>query len=225
MSRDLTNSQTKNLNIIKMGEDGTDWVHAEACPIRNGRVTPGLGNENWEKNIWPYISELFSNKSSVIDIGAGNGRRSKFFSNHVSEVVAIEAANDGQYKNIVSNDIANIEYIQGDFLDYDFGNKKFDVAYCEGSFYWIGLGLGRHDEGFKKIINILKDDGGLIILAGSWRSHKDPRRKHNLHELIEDNNCITLMEKTDVKWGSQLPDTNNIGEPSLMTVIRKNNDT
>ena len=219
MNRDPTTPQTKNLNIIQLDQTGTDWVrtgHSDLPTYYFNVSPPGYGNENWEKNIWPFISELFSNKSSIIDIGAGNGRRSKFFSDHISEVVAIEAASDGQYENIVSNDIANVEYIQGDFLDYNFGNKKFDVAYCEGSFYWIGLGLGRHDEGFKKIINILKDDGVLIILEGSWRTHGTGARRHNLEQIVKDNNC-TILTEIAAEWGS--------AAESLLTTIRKNNDT
>ena len=199
-------SDLPNLNIIPMDSDGVDSVH------------PGYGNANWQASVWPLIDNLFSNKSCVIDIGAGNGRRSKFFSNYASEVVAIEIASAGLYKNIVTNNIANGEYIQADFLDYDFGDKKFDVAYCEGSFYWLGLGTGRHDEAFKKIINTLKDDGVVIILEGDWRTHTDdPQRMHDLEKIIKDNNC-TATTNPDVKWGS------DCGYGSLLTIIRKNND-
>jgi len=160
--KDLHKDYAKCLNVIRI-DPKTDEPHephnADHC---------GYGSENWKECIWPKIKEYIENKPALIDIGAGNGRRSKFFSDHVSEVVAIDVAQlvEGkQYNNILTEGIANVEFVHAEFIDYEAGNRKFDVAYCEGSFYYM-QGVHGVEKTFEKIESILKDDGYIIILEG-----------------------------------------------------------
>jgi len=154
---DFDKEYSYNLNVIPLDDEGID------------ARTEGYSNANWENNVWPKISHIIKNANTLIDVGAGNGRRSKFFSEHVSNVYALDCAQqyeNKKYKNIVCKDIPNVEFIDADFLDYDFGNKKFDVVYCEGSFYYMSMVHGP-EKVFEVINSIVNDNGYVIILEGN----------------------------------------------------------
>ena len=153
---DFSKEYSFNLNVIQLDPQGMDSKH------------PAYGDSNWVENVWPKISDIITGVNSIIDVGAGNGRRSKFFSEYVSNVYALDCAQqyeNKKYKNIVCENVSNVEFIDADFLDYDFGNKKFDVVYCEGSFYYMSMVHGP-EKVFEVINSIVKDDGYVIILEG-----------------------------------------------------------
>ena len=196
----------KDLNIIPMNESGNDSKHSS------------YSNSVWEENVWPSLEQYVKNKKSLIDVGCGNGRRSRIFSNYVEKVVGIDAANliGKGYTNIVTKNIENVEYVHGDIMSYDTSGEKFDVVYCEGTFYYLSMSHSAVDA-FKQLVTILKDNGVLILLEGDWRN-PDQRfdhseRGYDLEELLINNNC-NLCQEIKPKWGS---DPNH----SLLSIIRK----
>ena len=202
----------ERLNVIKLDKNGdaagTSFVNVNGDPNYNG-----YGNKNWIENIWPKINEYISNKNTVIDVGAGNGRRSKFFSNHVSQVTAIDVAKliPGKEYDKVTNEISNVNFIDDDFLQHDFSDKKFDVAYCEGSFYYMSMVHGAETV-FKKINSIVNENGYIIILEGKHNGLYDFRKlakKYKFEYCIIDN---------EITWGSN-PNSN------ALKIAGRKNDT
>ena len=190
---DSNKQYSHNLNVIPLNEQGTDAKNA------------AYGDANWIENVWPKISDIITGANTIIDVGAGNGRRSKFFSEYVSNVYALDCAQqyeNKKYKNIVCENISNVEFIDADFLDYDFGNKKFDVVYCEGSFYYMSI-VHEPEKVFEVINSIVKDDGYVIILEGKrpgmWTAE-------NFAEKYDFKFCKVDEE---VQWGS-VPSKNSL---------------
>ena len=190
---DFSREYSYTLNVIPLDDEGID------------ARTEGYSNASWENNVWPKISHIIKNANTLIDVGAGNGRRSKFFSEYVSNVYALDCAQqyeNKKYKNMVCENISNVEFIDADFLDYDFGNKKFDVVYCEGSFYYMSMVHGP-EKVFEVINSIVKNDGYVIILEGKrpdmWRAEYFAE-KHDFKFCKVDE---------EVQWG-KIPSQNSL---------------
>ena len=185
----IINNVETDLNVMPMDENCVDSKHIS------------YSNDLWETHVWPFIEKIitFDKVNVVLDAGSGNGRRSKFFSNYVKKVVAVDVADlhDLSYERNHALGVENIEYISSNFMDLP-DDRKVDVVYSEGFFYYLYQCY--EEEAFRKVLSLLREGGIFIIIEGHWRTvNRTP--KYNLEQLMMKYNCKIIYEAPTV-WGS-----------------------
>ena len=185
----IINNIKSDLNVMPMDNDCVDSRHVS------------YSNKLWESHVWPSIEKIITSEevNILLDAGSGNGRRSKFFSNYVNQVVAVDVADlqDLSYNKNHALGVDNIEYISANFMDLP-EDKKYDVIYSEGFFYYLYQCY--EEEAFKKILSLLRKGGIFIMIEGHWRTvNRSP--KYNLEKLMSKYNCKIIHEAATV-WGS-----------------------
>jgi len=149
--------------------------------------------------IWIKISSFFYKKSRVLDLGCGNGRHSKFFSPHVSSVLAVDGWREVNHSLI--KECNNIEFKKTDFMNLV--DDKFDIIFTHGVFHQIFRDY--KESGFDKIISLLNDNGVFINLEGDWKNPSwEAGYRYNLDSLLEKNkhNLIVLSSDIIDEWGA-----------------------
>jgi cyclopropane fatty-acyl-phospholipid synthase-like methyltransferase len=69
----------------------------------------------------------------ILEIGPGAGLVLKYFSERGFKTTAIDISN--QMISVAAENSPKTEYICGNFLDYDFKNKKFDALFAKAIFH------------------------------------------------------------------------------------------
>tara|TARA_R110002074_G_scaffold297402_1_gene468891 strand:- start:278 stop:880 length:603 start_codon:yes stop_codon:yes gene_type:complete len=185
----IINNIEADLNVMPMDKDCVDSRHSS------------YSNNLWEAHVWPSIEKIITSDkvNTMLDAGSGNGRRSKFFSNYVNQVVAVDVADlqNLSYDKNHAYGIDNVEYVSTNFMDLP-EDKKYDVIYSEGFFYYLYQCY--EEKAFKKILSLLREGGIFIIIEGHWRTvNRSP--KYNLEQLMSKYNCKIIHEAPTV-WGS-----------------------
>lgn len=105
------------------------------------------------------LSERFS-QPSVLDIGPGNGNMAKLLLNSGCEVTAIDIS--PKMAEVAKENCPGAKVITGDFLNYDFGPKKFSgILAC--AFIHL-LDEPELTKSLAKMKAVL-EDGGLILIS------------------------------------------------------------
>lgn len=172
--------------------------YQEISRFKDDVVDSRYGMAIFEKHIWGKINKFIKETDTLLDVGCGTGRHSKFFSNHCSIVTAIDCApvnnlKEGYDLRLIKN-IQNVKYLNKDFMFFD-PKEKFDVVFSHGSFYYFHESYG--DQSFSKMTSFLKknNESHLILVEGLTN------RKYNLQKLCE-NDTMKIIESFDVKqWG------------------------
>ena len=98
----------------------------------------------------------------VLDVGCGNGRYAKILSPHANSYLGIDINKSDIAKAIKSNNFNNVKFKQLNVMNINELNEKFDIIILSLAFHEIDI----KEQGIalKKMINILSDNGKIIIL-------------------------------------------------------------
>ena len=109
-----------------------------------------MDNEYWNdfynKDIAPKEASKFANDiieflekdKSLVELGCGNGRDSKFFSRNNIDVTAIDQSEAVILKLNNTNKQNNLEFVCDDFVNSNLlGENKFDYAYSRFTIHSI----------------------------------------------------------------------------------------
>jgi len=140
----------------------------------------GAGDLKWEaKKTLSYLKHA-SNSVSLLDIGCNDGR----FLEHLSARKNIDCYGIDLDSNFYRLQNKKIHYVNGDFLEYDFG-QKFDVV----TMRYLLEHLPEFTQCIEKARSILNDEGVLYIavpdigslkacaLKGEWNMVNDRNKK------------------------------------------------
>ena len=157
---------------------------------------PGRQVKDFENTFWKSIQQtnIINKDCTLLDLGAGNGRFSHFFSDKVKSVVALEPY-DTFDKRYNSN---NIEFVN-EKLETFSDNRKFDVCFMWGVFYIFYVNKSANTFlAFDKMLTTLKDTGYLIIVEA------DTQIKTVLSKLMDDikdkYKCSIILQ--DIKYAN-----------------------
>ena len=173
---------------------------------RNNYHGPGLGHRNrldvsgFAQNVWPRISKYFNDNSNILDVGAGNGRFSKFISNHVKSVRAF----DSHVSIVPEHTAENITFSKESVED--FGEGTFDVVFLFGVFYMFGF--PENINIFEKLYNML-NSGGFLIIIDSYNNDKIHYDLEKYSEAYGGTVVETFLQRCEEQW------------PHRITVIKK----
>lgn len=147
------------------------------------------------------LSGSFKRPISVLDVGCGTGRYFHTL-NNLNELVGIDVsanmlreARNPYRKADVAN--ASIELIQGNFYNYNFGDRKFDFIYS------IGV-LGEHtvfdQHVCHKLYSLLADNGVLLFSVVDIEPRKNFKRR--MAEALYPFLPIRLQKVLDNRWAT-----------------------
>jgi len=139
---------------------------------------------------------------TVLDIGSGPGVNSVTWlknskASHLLGIDFAESMNVYARKNAAAEGVADrSEFVEGDFMKYDFEGKKFDVAVAVGVFDYIEDAAGsikKMDEVSQKAFVISWPENGLRMMLRRWRYtcpvfHYNENDIRKLHSLCNINN-------------------------------------
>ena len=182
---------------------------------------------------WSHL--VPATKSLILDVGAGSGRDAAWLAKQGHEVVAIEPASLLRKKAQRLHPSPSIQWIN-DTLPaltetYKLG-ITFDVILL--SAVWIHVPPSDRTRAFRKLANLLKPGGKLVI---SLRHGESPDKrvmypcssaelknfaKDHLLTVLKETNCQDRMGRTAVNWSTivfELPDDGTGSLPLLRHVI------
>lgn len=151
-----------------------------------------------EKVLFELISEIESNYSSLLDIGAGNGELTKNLSSKFSSITVIEPAKK-RLKELTNNLInANLNLFNEKFETVKL-NGKFDFILSSHSIYY----LKDLEQTLKKIKGFLNEKGKFLIVIksaeGELQEFMDFFRKDVLNEKygasLKVDKIVNLLKK------------------------------
>lgn len=118
----------------------------------------------WNHNTYYHnflLNHLSLKRNRVLDIGSGLGLLSSKLSNLFNEVVSLEPDIESvKNAKALYHTLHNIEYINDDFLSYDFGDDKFDSIIAVASMHHMN-----YTQALTKMLNLLDKNGRIIILG------------------------------------------------------------
>nr|WP_286184106.1 class I SAM-dependent methyltransferase [Clostridium sp. CCUG 7971] len=112
-----------------------------------------------------YLDKYIKNDNKILEVGAGTGRYSFYYSEKGVNVTALELCEKHVeiMKGKSSSNSSNIEIIQGNVLDLSmFNDNTFDVILCLGPLYHLTTEKDR-DTCIKECLRVLKPKGVLAI--------------------------------------------------------------
>lgn len=115
----------------------------------------------------------------ILEIGIGTGQATRPFLDTGSSLVAIDIGD--KLIDYVTQKYCfyeNFQAVCGDFLDFDFSNRQFDLIFCATAFHWLSL-----DSAYKKIMKLLNPNGTVALF---W-NHPFPNR------VLDPSNLVSQM--------------------------------
>jgi len=159
----------ETLNMLKDEQSGkwNSFVYCEGYFYQGYSCIGISGIKPTEERIEKYeIDKYLTKKKTVLDIGSNSGFMACHLSESVKEIDAIELNPYliGMGKETASFlNISNVNFIQGDFIQYDF-TKKYDVIFSLSNHFTIDGNLNIDFELYvKKIFDILNVGGVLFF--------------------------------------------------------------
>ncbi len=151
------------------------------------------------------IVTLLPPHSSVLDLGAGNGRDAVYLAEHGAEVTAIDISSVGLelLRKKAAERGVNIKIIESNLRDFDFKDKSYDAIVCNFALHMFLRPFG--PALVKKVQDHTKPGGlnavGVLMKEGDFypkvlnkdRFFLDP---NELKELYKDWEILYYEEKT-----------------------------
>lgn len=144
-----------------MSEQLKDYYNSHADEYLSLEANDGLVFQKLLQQ--PEVEKKFWNKKvgSILDIGCGTGYYLKYFSQLAHQVVWMDQSEKMLEKSMEIHDYQNIDYIQWNFLEYDFKWKKFDTLFASFVLnYYSQEELNKFFAHAKKCIN---DNGKILV--------------------------------------------------------------
>ena len=117
----------------------------------------------WKKNFDFYFQPIkdkdYLKGKTILEIGCGKGRHTFYASQVAEEVVAVDFGRAVDVAMLNNSDAKNIYFIQADIYNLPFRNNFFDFVFSIGVLHH----LPTPEQGFNKILNLLKSGGGVLI--------------------------------------------------------------
>lgn len=119
--------------------------------------------KEWEKNFNFYFKPLdnldWLRDKTILEVGCGKGRHTYYAAKIAKEIIAIDLSQavDVAYYN--NRNVSNVHFIQADIYNLPFREDFFDFSFSLG----VLDHLPTPEEGFKKLIKLLKDKSGILI--------------------------------------------------------------
>jgi len=119
--------------------------------------------KEWKENFNFYFQPIENNdylrEKTVLEIGCGKGRHTFYASKFAKEVVAVDLGKAVDVAFLNNKNSQNIHFIQADIYNLPLKNNFFDFVFCIGVLHH----LPTPEQGFKKLANVLKPTGGILI--------------------------------------------------------------
>ena len=194
---------------MKKSNDKKYEFPADAPPINYQPLAAGTddvknlqyGMEMFANYVWPHIAPCFSLDDSVVDLGAGTGRHSRFLSNFVKKVTAVDIGLNSKdpdhsgYDMTILDKVENAQKVCSDIMNFN-PEEKFDVVFATGSFYYFYICY--KEEAFRKMVSLMKTKNSVMVLIEG----PENTRPYNLNDLIKKNNLVQLHKSVIPQWGS-----------------------
>ena len=182
-----------------------------------------------------WAQHLPSTKSQILDVGAGSGRDARWLAGKGHEVVSVEPAAGMLEKAQSIGGSASIQWINDTLpaLSETYRlDLKFDLILL--SAVWMHVKPADRERAFRKLVNLLKPGGKLIISlrhgpAGDGRefhpvSSQELNQLANGHvlEVVQESVSDDQLGRKDVSWEVivfRLPDDGTGALPLLRHVI------
>ena len=160
--------------------------------------------EQFDKFRPRYCAELFSDLiayagigsgKAVLELGPGTGQATDPILDTGCDYHAIELGENlyAMMKRKYGND-RNFSIINGDFITYDFGARKFDMIYSAATIQWIP-----EDVAFSKTFDLLKP-GGVLAMMFTKADYKTPNE--DLYNKIQQVYDEFFKPETEYMHGS-----------------------
>lgn len=108
-------------------------------------------------------------ESSILELGAGSGIATRELGKFGCRVVGIEpGANLVSIAKEQTADQCNVEVLEATFENLE-TKEKFDAVTAFTMFHWL-----KDDDKYSKLVDLLKDDGNLVIVWNSFFQSQDP---------------------------------------------------
>ena len=161
------------LNLLRQVEEGTNFDHEVL----------GFFENQERQDLYPYITDvsgrcawhsLLSKRTEggvAVDVGAGLGAITQFFSGHYETVYSIEACRERclfLLQRKIKMKLDNVTIIHGCIRRLPFADGSVDLLACNGVLEWIGAGTTGDVrqvqlQFLREIHRVLKDDGILYV--------------------------------------------------------------
>ncbi len=96
-----------------------------------------LGRADHAPSVASFLAENFDASKTCLEIGAGNGRGTKFLAAHFNKVIAIEPVADLSATDIDVFNAKNVELHSVPIQEIDGLNLNFDYLICFQATHWI----------------------------------------------------------------------------------------
>jgi len=130
--------------------------------------------DEWQKNFDFYFKpvdrEDLKNKIAL-ELGCGNGRHTFYAGKIFKELISIDLSRAIDVAKANNKDQNNIHFIQADIYYLPLKEKFFDFVFCLGVLHH----LPTPEQGFEKLVNLVKQGGGVLIYVYHKFSKKDPK--------------------------------------------------
>lgn len=178
-----------------------------------------------------WSHHLPSTKALILDVGAGSGRDARWLASKGHEVVAVEPS-EGMLEIAKKNTPSpSVQWVSDTLPSlkstYALG-LKFDLILL--SAVWMHVAPGERQRAFRKLVNLLRPGGKIVISLRQGPSPDDrkfhPVSAHELRdlakghvlELLQENCSSDQMGRDNVSWETlvfRLPDDGTGALPLL----------
>lgn len=107
--------------------------------------------------------------SKVLDLGAGNGRDSRWFADHEVDVTMLDMS--PEMLEIAAKKVPEATVVQGDMTEMSFENESFDGVWARASLLHLTKEEGA--KVVKKVFEILKNGGMFFCLLKEGAGEKE----------------------------------------------------
>jgi SAM-dependent methyltransferase len=119
--------------------------------------------KEWEKNFKLYFAPLpkldLLKGKIILDAGCGKGRHTFYAAKIADEVIAIDLGTAIDVALFNNRNTKNVYFIQADIYNLPFRANSFDFVFSLGVLHH----LPTPEEGFSKLVGLLKDGAGILI--------------------------------------------------------------
>lgn len=115
--------------------------------------------ENFDFYFQPIENKDYLKEKTILEIGCGKGRHTFYAKDFAREVVAVDLGKAVDVAFLNNKNSQNVHFVQADIYSLPFRSNFFDFVFCIGVLHH----LPTPEQGFRKLVNVLKNSGGILI--------------------------------------------------------------